>query len=118
MASTHRAGDGHPVAADLRQLRDAVLGGRGPGAGTSEVLQHTRARLRVGGEPVPGLRAEVAHAAAVTRGDTEALAVEVAADRDRLSGTLGALRGRVPATGVGAPARARRRWWQGRRRDD
>ncbi|SDX90663.1 hypothetical protein SAMN05661080_01656 [Modestobacter sp. DSM 44400] len=98
------------MAADLARLRATVLGGRGPGASMSEFLEHTRARSQVGGEPVTERRAQVARAAAVASGDVEALAVDVAAERARLTEALGAVRSRLRPGRPGArrPVWARR----------
>lgn len=85
----------HPATdpqAEVGRLRSTVLGGRGAGASTSEFLGHTRARLTVGGIPVPALREEVARDAAVARHDPDALALQVAGDRRRLAANFDVLR--------------------------
>lgn len=38
------------VSAMLRQAREELMGGRGPGAGDAEVAAHTRDRVMIGGE--------------------------------------------------------------------
>lgn len=93
--------------AEVARLRTTVLHGRGPDASTSEFLQGTRARSRVGGVPVAERRERVARAAAAAGNDAEALALEVAADRDRLAGTLGAVRAQLQPGAVRGRARAR-----------
>jgi len=79
----------------LAELRVGLLAGRGPGAGALEVLQHTRARGQVGGEPVTRLREQVAFQAASARRDVDGLALQVAEDRARLIHTV--LAGSRPA---------------------
>ena len=73
------------VQAELAGMRRDLLGGRGPGASAVEVLQHTRARIRVGAETVPQLRQRVAFQTGSARGDTDVLAHRVAEDRARLT---------------------------------
>jgi hypothetical protein len=94
--------------AEVTRLRAGVLGGRGPGASRSEFLQHTRARSAVGGVPVPERRDAVARAAAAARGDVERLSLEVAADRARLSASLGEVRSRLTNRSGDAPVAAHR----------
>lgn len=97
--------------AAVAQMRGGLLGGRGPGASRSEFLRHTRARVAVGGVPVPALRESVALDAARARRDTDALAEAVEEQRDRLAADLDLL-SRVPprASGVGAMGRPTRRF--------
>lgn len=76
------------VQAELAGMRRDLLGGRGPGASAVEVLQHTRARIRVGAETVPQLRQRVAFQTGSARGDTDVLAHRVAEDRARLTDSL------------------------------
>lgn len=76
------------VQEEVALLRGDVLAGRGPGASSVEVLQHTRARPEVGGEPVSRLRQQVAFRAAAARGDVDGLALQVAEDRARLIRTV------------------------------
>lgn len=38
------------VSVQLRQIRQELMGGRGPGAGDAEVAAHTRDRVMIGGE--------------------------------------------------------------------
>ncbi len=81
------------VQRELAAMRLDVLAGRGPGAGELEVLQHTRARTEVGGEPVPELRQRVAFQSAAARRDADVLALQVAEDRARLATSLRAVVG-------------------------
>jgi len=74
-------------------MRLQLLAGRGPGAGSLEVLQHTRARTQVGAESVPRLRQRVAFQTAAARQDADVLALQVAEDRARLARTLRAALG-------------------------
>lgn len=101
--------------AHVRQMRDDVLGGRGPGASQSEFLAHTRARQAVGGEPVPVLRERVARQAASARGDVEGLAMQVAADRARLASDLDILLPRLHPRSLLVSARGARRRLMARR---
>ncbi len=111
MSDTDRTAPGatSPVDAQaaLAQLRGGLLGGRGPGAGRSEFLRHTRARVAVGGVPVPALRESVAVDAATARQDTDVLALAVREQRDRVAADLDLLLGRVRSRA--RPVRATRR---------
>jgi hypothetical protein len=69
-------------------MRLGLLTGRGPGAGSLEVLQRTRARTQVGAEAVPGIRQRVAFQTAAARRDADVLALQVAEDRARLTRSL------------------------------
>jgi hypothetical protein len=89
-------------------MRADVLGGRGPGAPLTEVLQHTRARTEIGGEPVTALRQALADDTARARRDPEQLALVVAADRSRLTATVTTLREGVAAPAGPGVARRRR----------
>jgi len=61
-----------------------------------EVGRHTRERTRVGDEPVSQLRERVSREAAVARLDPDALALDVADDRARLTRSVYALREGMP----------------------
>lgn len=98
------------------QLRNGLLRGRGPGASRSEFLENTRARIAVGGVPVPALREHVALDAASARGDVDALTLAVTRQRGRLAADLDVLlprlRPRALRSGVAGSLRrpaARRR---------
>ena len=73
---------------ELDVMRRDLLGGRGPGASSVEVSQHTRARTTVGTEPVAQLRQRVTAQSAAARGDVDGLALQVAEDRARLVRTV------------------------------
>lgn len=75
----------------MTQLRHGLLDGREPGANRSEFLEHTRARLAVGGVPVAALRERVALDAAAARGDADVLALAVRAQRARVGADLDVL---------------------------
>lgn len=96
--------------AAVAQMRGGLLGGRGPGASRAEFLRHTRARVAVGGIPVPALRESVAVDAARARRDTDVLALAVGEQRDRLAADLDLLLNRLPpraprVRASGVPAR-------------
>jgi hypothetical protein len=86
--------DGDAAQQAVARARAAVPGGRGPGAGTAEVLRHTRGRTSVGGVPVAALLERTAAQTARARGDVEGLTLAVAADRDRVAAGLTRLRDR------------------------
>lgn len=99
-AATH---DHSPQAA-LAHLRAGLLGGRGPGAGRLEFLEHTRARTAVGGVPVPALRERVSLDAATARGDADTLGLAVGRQRVRVATDLDALLPRLNPRAVRAGA--------------
>lgn len=87
------------VQAGLAQLRARLLGGRGPGASSSEIERSTRARAQLAGRPTSQHLAAVARQAALARGDRAAIALDIAVTRDELASGVAALRDRI-----------RRRW--------
>jgi hypothetical protein len=95
--------DAARVQAEVATLRRSVLSGRGPGSSGSEFLEHTRGRLRIGGEPIPLRRERFALDTALAARDVEGLALRVAIDRARLSTDLDAMLPRL------RPAAVRRR---------
>lgn len=80
--------------AEVRQLRQSVLSGRGPGVGRSEHLRHTRGRAVVGGRPVALQREAAAREAAAARRDADGLLLHVVAARSRLDADVDELRDR------------------------
>jgi len=92
------------VQADLAQLRARLLGGRGPGASSSEIERSTRARAQLAGRPTAQHLEAVARQAALARGDRAAIALDIAATRDELAAGVAALRELI-----------RRRWATARR---
>lgn len=109
--------DGREAATQVRspqtavaQLRAGLLGGRGPGAGRSEFLEHTRARMAVGGVPVPALRERVALDAATARGDADALALAVSRQRARVAADLDVLLPRLRPRALRDGAASSHRW--------
>lgn len=83
--------DTEAVQASVQRARARLLGGRGPGADTSEVDRHTRARPRLDGETTSQHLEVLARATAIARGDAAAIAVDIAATIDRLALTLEAI---------------------------
>lgn len=91
------AGSADPsaVQAGLAADRARLLGGRGPGASQAEIDQHTRARPQLAGEPTPRHLEAVARQTAIARGDAAAVALDIAAAREQLALTVGAIRDKV-----------------------
>ncbi len=83
------------VQAGIAAARAELLGGRGTGASQAEIDGRTRARPRLGGEPTPQHLAAVARQTAIARGDAAAIALDIAATRDRLADSLQAIRARL-----------------------
>lgn len=103
------------VQAVIAEHRARLLGGRGPGASTTEIEAATRARPLLGGEPTPQHLQALAHRTTLIRGDPDALALNIATSRDRISRTVGALREKVSAHhGVSWAGRAARGGGRGR----
>ncbi|MGH3721262.1 MAG: hypothetical protein ACRDRI_20900 [Pseudonocardiaceae bacterium] len=57
------------VQAAIEQTRARLLGGRGPGAGSPEIDQHTRDREYLGEQPIAQRREALARRTAIARGD-------------------------------------------------
>jgi len=87
---SHPSGPGDPAAVQhrIRQAREQLLGGRGPGASPLETARWMRERPTLGGQDPAAAREAVAERAAVARGDPEALAWLTARHRARLAATL------------------------------
>jgi hypothetical protein len=69
------------IRASIDRARADLLGGRGPGAGESEVAAHTRNRVEIAGMPAPRRLESAARQAAGARGDIEAIAEAIQLDR-------------------------------------
>jgi len=80
------------VQAGVAQLRARLLGGRGPGASSSEIQRSTRARAQLAGRPTAQHLEAVARQAAIARGDRAAIAADIAASREELALGVAALR--------------------------
>jgi hypothetical protein len=87
----------HDASARVARLRAALLTGRGPGASTQEIAEHTRDRPLLGAVPAPAERALVARQAArlragepITKGSARA-AIRRGRRRAALAGAAAAL---------------------------
>ncbi len=76
------------VQAYVRQVRFELLGGRGKGASTAEISRRTRGRSGLGGASTCDQLETLARQTAIARGDAEAIALDIAATRDRLTRTI------------------------------
>lgn len=85
---TPRWEDAAAVQAQVKSVRAEVLGGRGAGVNEAEIDQHTRARVVLNGEPTSQHLAAVAEQTALVSGNTEAIALDVAAARQHLAATI------------------------------
>lgn len=83
-------GPGDPAAVQrrIRQAREQLLGGRGPGASPLETARWMSERPSLGGQDPAATREAVAERAAVARGDPDALAWLTARHSARLAATL------------------------------
>lgn len=71
----------------VERARARLLGGRGPGASSDEILRHTRARPRLADQPTPQYRAAVTRQTARARRDPDALAPQTPPATDRVADT-------------------------------
>ncbi len=103
----HQPEDPEPIQRRIRQAREQVLGGRGPGAGPLETAQFTRERPALGGQPPAVSREQVAEQARLARGDPSDLARLAARHRARLAATVDEARTRLSLRLASARRRAR-----------
>jgi len=96
--------DAAAVQAGIAGDRARLLAGRGPGASQDEIDKHTRARTQLAGEPMPQHLQALAQQTALARPDTAALPADIAAARDKLARTVGAIREKVNPRQVGTRA--------------
>lgn len=90
--------------AAILAARAQLLAGRVPGASPQEITAHTRARLRLGGYPIPQRREQLAAHTALARGDPDALARQVTATGNQAAATARALPQKIdPTRAVGTP---------------
>lgn len=85
---TPPGGDADAIQARVASVRAELLGGRGAGVSEAEIDRHTRARVVLNGEPTSQHLAAVAEQTAVVSGDTDAIALDVAAARQHLAATV------------------------------
>jgi hypothetical protein len=79
----------------IRQAREQVLGGRGPGASPLETARWTRERPTLGGQPPAASREQAAEQAKLARSDPADLTQLAARRSARLAATLGTARTRL-----------------------
>lgn len=88
-------GDAEAIQQRIRQAREQLLGGRGPGASALETARWKTERPSLGGRDPATAREAVAERAAVIRGDQAALERLIARHRAELAATLREVTGRV-----------------------
>jgi hypothetical protein len=82
------SGDAEAIQRRVRQVRDQVLGGRGPGASPLETAAWMSERPGLGGEAPAAAREAVTERAAAARGDPAALTRLIARHGARLAASL------------------------------
>lgn len=84
----NRPTDAEPTGMHLRQARESLLDGRGPGASDEEVAAHTRNRVMIGGETATRRLELAARDTVRARGDTEGLTDKIQIASAELAGSL------------------------------
>ncbi len=88
-------GDAEAIQQRIRQAREQLLGGRGPGASALETASWKTERPSLGGRVPAAAREAVAERAAAIRGDPAALERLIARHRAQLAASLREVTGRV-----------------------